>query len=89
MLANYFFIAILEGEPRRFEPRPHQEAIRQKYLKIFHALPSHLQWCSGYNAANLCWHTRFKSLCERKFYTCFNHLYSIKFSLNIVNKLTK
>ncbi len=30
MLANYFFIAILEGEPRRFEPRPHLEAIRQK-----------------------------------------------------------
>jgi hypothetical protein len=30
MLANYFFIAILEEEPRRFEPRPHLEAIRQK-----------------------------------------------------------
>jgi len=31
MLANYFFIAILEGEPRRFDPRPHLEAIKQKY----------------------------------------------------------
>jgi hypothetical protein len=30
MLANYFFIAILEGEPRIFEPRPHLEAVRQK-----------------------------------------------------------
>ncbi len=30
MDSSAYFIAILEGEPRRFEPRPHLEAIRQK-----------------------------------------------------------
>jgi hypothetical protein len=34
MLANYFFIAILEGEPRRFEPRPDLEASKQTQLKL-------------------------------------------------------
>jgi hypothetical protein len=31
----YFFIAILKGEPRRFEPRPHLKASRQTQLKVF------------------------------------------------------
>jgi hypothetical protein len=31
----YFLIAILKGEPRRFEPRPHLKASRQTQLKIF------------------------------------------------------
>jgi hypothetical protein len=36
MLANYFFIiAILEGEPRRFEPRPNLEASMQTQWKTF------------------------------------------------------
>jgi hypothetical protein len=30
----YFFIAILKGEPRRFEPRPHLKASRQTQLKV-------------------------------------------------------
>ncbi len=32
---NYFFIAILKGEPRRFEPRLHLKASRQTQLKVF------------------------------------------------------
>jgi hypothetical protein len=31
----YFLIAILKGEPRRFEPRPHLKASRQTQLKVF------------------------------------------------------
>jgi hypothetical protein len=31
----YFLIAILEGEPRRFEPRPHLKASSQTQLKVF------------------------------------------------------
>ncbi len=31
----YFLIAILKGEPRRFEPRPHLKASRQTMLKVF------------------------------------------------------
>jgi hypothetical protein len=31
----YFLIAILKGEPRRFEPRPHLKASRQTQLKFF------------------------------------------------------
>jgi hypothetical protein len=31
----YFLIAILKGEPRRFEPRPHLKASRQTQLKGF------------------------------------------------------
>jgi hypothetical protein len=30
-----FFDAILKGEPRRFEPRPHLKASRQTQLKFF------------------------------------------------------
>jgi hypothetical protein len=30
----YFLIAILKGEPRRFEPRPHLKASRQTQLKV-------------------------------------------------------
>ncbi len=30
----YFLIAILKGEPRRFEPRPHLKASRQTQLKF-------------------------------------------------------
>jgi hypothetical protein len=31
----YILIAILKGEPRRFEPRPHLKASRQTMLKVF------------------------------------------------------
>ena len=31
----YFLIAILKGEPGRFEPRPHLKASRQTQLNIF------------------------------------------------------
>ena len=31
----YFLIAILKGEPKRFEPRPHLKASRQTQLKVF------------------------------------------------------
>jgi hypothetical protein len=31
----YFLIAILKGERRRFEPRPHLKASRQTQLKVF------------------------------------------------------
>ncbi len=31
----YFLIAIVKGEPRRFEPRPHLKASRQTQLKVF------------------------------------------------------
>jgi hypothetical protein len=31
----YFLIAILKGEPRRFEPRPHLKASWQTQLKVF------------------------------------------------------
>jgi hypothetical protein len=34
----YFLIAILKGEPRRFEPKPHLKAIRQTQLKFFYYL---------------------------------------------------
>jgi hypothetical protein len=30
----YFLIAILKGEPKRFEPRPHLKASRQTQLKV-------------------------------------------------------
>ena len=36
----YFLIAILKGEPRRFEPRPHLKASRQTQLKVFITI-----WC--------------------------------------------
>ena len=51
----YFLIAILKGEPRRFEPRPHLKASRQTQLKVFYYLlfSCHPQWCSGYSAGNL------------------------------------
>jgi hypothetical protein len=69
-----FFIAILEGEPRRFEPRPHLEAIRQKNLKNFMpflitfngVVVMTLLTCAGIPGSNPCG--------GRKFYTCFNHL---------------
>jgi hypothetical protein len=38
LLVNIFFIAILKGEPRRFEPRPHLKASRQSQLKVFFLL---------------------------------------------------
>ncbi len=31
----YFLIALLKGEPRRFEPRPHLKASRQTHLTLF------------------------------------------------------
>jgi hypothetical protein len=31
----YFLIAILKGEPRRFEPRPHLKASSQTQLEVF------------------------------------------------------
>jgi hypothetical protein len=31
----YFFIALLKGEPRRFEPRPYLKASKQTQLKFF------------------------------------------------------
>jgi hypothetical protein len=34
----YFLIAILKGEQRRFEPRPHLKASRQTQLKVFYYL---------------------------------------------------
>jgi len=52
----YFLIAILKGEPRRFEPRPHLKASRQTQLKVFliiFCFTCHPQWCSGYSAGNL------------------------------------
>jgi len=52
----YFLIAILKGEPRRFEPRPHLKASRQTQLKVFLIIfccSCHPQWCSGYSAGNL------------------------------------
>ncbi len=52
----YFLIAILKGETRRFEPRPHLKASRQILLEVFFILCSlscHPQWCSGYSAGNL------------------------------------
>jgi hypothetical protein len=36
MLVNYFLIAILEGEPRRLEPRLHLGANWQTKLKVCH-----------------------------------------------------
>jgi hypothetical protein len=50
-----FLIAILKGEPRRFEPRPHLKASRQTQLKVFFICPfsCHPQWCSGYSAGIL------------------------------------
>jgi hypothetical protein len=35
----YFLIAILKGNPRRFEPRPYLMASRQTQLKVFYYLP--------------------------------------------------
>jgi hypothetical protein len=52
----YFLIAILKGEPRRFEPRPHLKASRQTQLKvilIIFCCQCHPHWCSGYSAGNL------------------------------------
>jgi hypothetical protein len=52
----YFLIAILKGEPWRFEPRPHLKASRQTQLKvslIIFCNSCHPQWCSGYSAGNL------------------------------------
>jgi hypothetical protein len=46
----YFLIAILKGEPRRFEPRPHLKASRQTQLKVFllsaivHVASSMVKW---------------------------------------------
>jgi hypothetical protein len=34
----YFLIAILKGEPSRFELRPHMKASRQTQLKVFYYL---------------------------------------------------
>jgi hypothetical protein len=60
----YFLIAILNGEPPRFEPRPHLKASSQTQLKIFFIIcfSCHPQWCSGFSAGNLCRYPRFKSL---------------------------
>jgi hypothetical protein len=75
----YFFIAILKGEPRRFEPRPHLNTSRQTKLKVFYyrLQVMHPQWCSGYSAGKLYRKPKFKSL------------RSYIFSLKIVNKLKK
>ncbi len=55
--SKYFFlIAILKGEPSRFEPRPHLKASRQTQLKLFFNICCYLchpQWYSGYSAGNL------------------------------------
>ncbi len=51
-----FLIAILKGEPRRFEPGPHLKARRQTQLKVFFIIGNyscHPQWCSGCSAGNL------------------------------------
>ena len=60
-MKNYFFIAILEGEPRRFEPRPHLEAGKNS-LKLFMPLlvtfngmvVITLQTCAGKPGSNPC-----------------------------------
>jgi hypothetical protein len=54
----YFLIAILKGELRRFEPRPHLKASRQlstqvKVFLIIFYCSCHPHWCSGYSAGNL------------------------------------
>ena len=52
----YFLIAILKGEPRRFEPKPHLKLSRQTQLKVFLIIfycSCHPQWCSGYSAKYL------------------------------------
>jgi hypothetical protein len=55
----YFSIAILKGEPRRFEPRPHLKASRQTQLKVAigHAIlngveVSVLVTCAGIPSSN-------------------------------------
>jgi hypothetical protein len=67
----YFLIAILKGEPRRFEPRPHLKASRQTQMKLFFfsicCCSCHPQWCSGHSAGDLHRQPKFKSLC--------NHIY--------------
>jgi hypothetical protein len=35
VLCLYFLIALLKGEPRGFEPRPHLKASRQTQLNVF------------------------------------------------------
>ncbi len=66
----YFLIAILKGEPRRFEPRPHLKASRQTQLKvvllsaIFQAIlngvvVSVLVTCAGISGSNSCEDTYF------------------------------
>jgi hypothetical protein len=53
----YYLIAILKGEPRRFEPRPHLKASRQTQLKFFIIFyyTCHPQWCSGNSVGYLGW----------------------------------
>jgi hypothetical protein len=61
----YFFIAILKGDPRRFEPRPHLKASRQTQLQVFFIICyclCHPLWCSGFTAGNLRRYPKFKSL---------------------------
>jgi hypothetical protein len=73
----YFLIAILKGEPRRFEPRPHLKASRQTQLKFFFIICyclCHPQWCSGFRAVNLRRYPKFKSLRSHRFFpTCFDY----------------
>jgi hypothetical protein len=94
----YYLIAILKGEPRGFEPRPHLKASRQTQLKVFLTIwysSCPPQWCSGYSAGKLHRGPKFKSLTHHIFFfhlidyeiICIYNLYN--FSLTIVNKLEK
>jgi hypothetical protein len=49
----YFLIAILKGEPKRFESRPHLKAnLGESFFNIC-CISCHPQWYSGYSAGNL------------------------------------
>ncbi len=95
---QFFFGAILEGEPRRFEPRPNLEVSKQTQLKltyhfgIFHTIV----YCvvvimlityADRPGSNLCVVTNFFYRLLRLFNHLWYNLYN--FFLNIVYKLTK
>ena len=60
----YFLIAILNGEPRRFEPGPSEGKQANPVESSFtiYYCSCQPQWCSGFSAGNLRRYSRFKSL---------------------------
>jgi hypothetical protein len=84
-----FFITILEGELRRFEPRPHLEAREQTQLKVllFESLVAILYGVVVMTLETCVGRPGSTPLCVYKFlYTCFDYVIICIYNLFDISK---